>query len=404
LSQVKNNSTPSSPGHRKNLKKRSLWDEFSRGTVKSRLIVIFTLFITQVLALVALLFVVQKDMAGAGLDPFTWKMSISLALLLSIIVLFFYLRRTITRNLLFPLRRMVERMVELTDSLANGRGNFTTRIDIFKKDEIGELRGYYNRLLELLQTMLQKVKKGSHDVYGLTEHIKNGSEELAGHTEEQTASIQETTQTLEQFTQVVRDNSRHAEEVGAAILSFNRQVLENRSLIDQVTSTMQEIDESSRKIDNIISVINDISFQTNLLALNAAVEAARAGEAGRGFAVVAAEVRNLAQKTAESSKVIREIVTRNVEGTRKGMELVSANSRFFTDIITMMQGIEGKIGQITDGSRQQTQGIDGINSAIGRLEQIMIQNTSLVQSFTSTAQEMQASSSDLMVMVDNFEV
>jgi len=392
-----------SPTH-SDFKKRRLRDEFKRGTVKSRLLVVYFLFLTQIFLLLFFFYLVQQDMIIAGMVPFSWKMSVSLGLLLSLLALFFYLNRSITRNLLFPLRRMVERMIEITDSLALGRGNFTNRIDVFKKDEIGELRGYYNRLLELLQKMLQKVKMSSHDVNHLTDDIKSGSDELEGHTKEQTSSIAETTSTLEKFTHVVNENSRHADEVGATIQTFNQEIQQNRSLIDKVTTTMTEINDSSIKIDNIITVINDISFQTNLLALNAAVEAARAGEAGRGFAVVAAEVRNLAQKTAESSHTIQEIVTRNVESTKKGMELVQANSAFFASIVRVMQEIVEKIEKITEGTREQTRGIGDINATIGRLDEIINRNAALVMEFSSTAQKMQTSSSDLMFMVDNFDV
>ena len=387
-----------------NLKKRRLRDEFRLGTVKSKLLTIFFLFVVQVLALIYLFSAVQRDMKSAGMNPYEWKMVLSLGLLVLLLLLFFHLNRTITRNLLFPLRRMVERMVELTDSLEHGRGDFTSRIDVFKKDEIGELRGHYNRLLELLQAMLQKVKSSSHHVYEKTEEIKDGSDELAKHTQEQTSSINLTTGTLEKFTRVVQENSRHADEAGATIHSFNQKIEENRSLIDMVTSTMQEIDDSSKKIDNIITVINDISFQTNLLALNAAVEAARAGDAGRGFAVVAAEVRNLAQKTAESSHTIQEIVTRNVEGSKRGMDLVQANSDFFASIMQVMKEIVEKIGNITEGTRQQALGIGEINETIAGLEEIINRNTALVKDFSMAAQNMQASSSGLMTMVDHFKV
>jgi methyl-accepting chemotaxis protein len=188
------------------------------------------------------------------------------------------------------------------------------------------------------------------------------------------------------------------------LVDFNQEIQEKSSLIDNVTTTMTEIYESSKQIDNIIKVINDISFQTNLLALNAAVEAARAGEAGRGFAVVASEVRNLAQKTAESSKTIQNIVLRNVESTQKGMELVKDTSEFFGEIVGVMGEIVEKVSNITEVSRQQFGNIEQITQTIAQMDQVANRNAQLVGELSETGKKVKNNAVELQKLVVLFKL
>jgi Methyl-accepting chemotaxis protein (MCP) signalling domain len=211
----------------------------------------------------------------------------------------------------------------------------------------------------------------------LADDVSTNSNDLASRTNQQAASITETATTLEEFTQVTRQNHENAEETRLVLQTFSGEIRDKKELIDNVSSTMQEINDSGRKIDNIVNVINDISFQTNLLALNAAVEAARAGEAGRGFAVVAAEVRNLAQKTAEASKNIQEIVAGNVKSTDKGMALVNQTTEFFNEINTFIQGTTDRIDNIVNASREQSTGIEQISQAVSELEVVTTQNAKI---------------------------
>jgi methyl-accepting chemotaxis protein len=303
--------------------------------------------------------------------------------------------------------RMVKPLVNASDimeELSEGEGDLTLRLEVKTNDEVGKLSGNFNRFMEKLRHIVEKVKESSDDINNGTREISAGSEDLSTRTSEQAASITETSTTLEGFTNIVKVNTDNSEEVRSKLENFNADLQTKQDLMNNVTSTMKEIEDSSKKIDNIITVINDISFQTNLLALNAAVEAARAGEAGRGFAVVAAEVRNLAQKTAESSKTIQDIVTKNVASTKKGMELVKETSEFFTAIMKIMDEMVQKINQITDGSREQSTGVEQINQAIMQLENVISQNAALVEELSATSKSMSTNTHQLNELVNKFKL
>jgi len=303
-------------------------------------------------------------------------------------------------SLLKPLRNANLLMGELSQ----GQGDLRVRLEVNTQDEVGELSENFNRFMGALVDIITQVKEASHELMGATDEISSGSADLALRTNEQAASITETSTTLEGFTTIVAKNRDNSEAVSTRLEVFRAKVEDNRSLMNNVTDTMGVISESSQKINNIITVINDISFQTNLLALNAAVEAARAGEAGRGFAVVASEVRNLAQKTAESSKTIQDIVSQNVESTQKGMELVQQTSGFFAEIVDMVMQLVTLINEIVSGSREQSTGIEQINSAIIQLEDVISQNSALVEELSATSKTMKDNAGQLEDLVERFVI
>lgn len=302
------------------------------------------------------------------------------------------------RTISNPVREMVTRARDL----AEGEGDLTKRISTANQDELGELSGWFNRFIQQIHEIVSRVKGRSLALIDSTAKVSSGGETLATRTSEQAASITETSTTLEEFTSVLKMNKENSDEVNRLLEQFNAELRAKRALVENVTGTMQEISESGKKIDVIVNVINDISFQTNLLALNAAVEAARAGDAGRGFAVVAAEVRSLAQKTAESSRNIQAIVSNNIQTTRKGTELVNQTSVFFSGIAKIVDEISTKMQVIANSSREQFTGIEQINLAVSQLEEVINQNASLVEDFSMTAKEMLASSSELKELVGRF--
>jgi len=317
-----------------------------------------------------------------------------LSILIALIILFI-LHRTITRPIL--------KMVAKGHELEVGTADLTRQIGFKSKDEIGELGTVFDNFIARIRDIIVKVKENTHEILNFTENIANGSQELATRTNQQAASITETSTTLEEFTSIMKQSSEQAQEANSQITSFDREVHGKRELIINVTDTMTEIDSSSKKIGNIMSVINDISFQTNLLALNAAVEAARAGEAGRGFAVVASEVRNLAQKTADSSKTIQEIVSTNVDSTHRGMELVHETEKFFESIMKVLSQLSQLIQGIESGSHEQFTGMEQISQAVLQLDKVISQNADLVNNFAKIGSQMRTNASQLKELVGQFQ-
>jgi len=325
--------------------------------------------------------------------------STEIIILVILVIIFVFYGVTTTRNVV----RSLKSTIFMLQSIAEGEGDLTQRLHFNRDDEIGEMAKWFNLFIEKLQEMVTHVKGISTRIFHSTTEIASGSDDLSIRTNEQAASVTETSTTLEEFTAVVRQNHLNSEEVSNSIRKFNDEIRDRTTLMENVTSTMDEINQSGRKINNIISVINDISFQTNLLALNAAVEAARAGEAGRGFAVVASEVRILAQKTAESSKSIQEIVRSNMDSTQRGMELVNETVTFFASITKMMQNIVNHIEEISHGSKEQMTGVEQINLTISQLDQAINQNAALVEKFAQTGQSMKSYAQELESHVSMFK-
>lgn len=318
--------------------------------------------------------------------------------ILSIIIVSVNLRssRLITR----PIAAMTER----AHDLAVDDVDMTKRLEVFSNDELGELSGWFNKFLERLHALIQEVRASSEEIFHSADEIAGRTGILSTRTNEQTLSITETSAKLEQFAASVRENTENSAEADMMFMNFNQTLQEKISLIDNVTGTMTEIFTSSQQIDHIIKVINDISFQTNLLALNAAVEAARAGEAGRGFAVVAAEVRNLAQKTAISSKSIQDIVMRNVESTQRGMDLVKETSEFFGEIVGVMGDIVTKISNITNVSQEQANSIKHINHTTNQMMGVSQQNSSLVRELSEIGQDVRTYATEMQRLVSQFKL
>ncbi len=316
---------------------------------------------------------------------------------LIIILISFLTKRNITKSLdkFFHLIR---------NMFAGNKIVIRNSIRLNTSDELGKLSEELDYFVQKVKDVIKGVNNSVIDFVNSTEEIASGSEDLASRTNEEVASLTETSSTIEEFATIVKENKKNSEESSDSLEELNNMVVEKKEMMENVTQTMEEINESSKKIDSIVNVINDISFQTNLLALNAAVEAARAGEHGRGFAVVASEVRNLAQKTAESSKTIQDIIIKNVESTKKGKELVGNMAEFFVQLMTVIEDLNNRLKLIKSSTVEQITGIEQINTAIKQIEEVVNQNAALVEELSATGKNMKHSAVDLKKTIEKFEV
>ncbi|MCP4214463.1 MAG: methyl-accepting chemotaxis protein, partial [bacterium] len=321
-------------------------------------------------------------------------------------LIFIFMYRFVNTSILKRVFVMRDYMNELSQSIEDQtkQGDLTRRIRDKENDEIGVLIKDYNQLLDVFQGNFTTIKKAVGLIHTAAENVSVGSDDLNARNNEQAASVTETSTTLDEVSSIVRAGSRSVEVITSDLDSFNTEIESKSGHIDNVTQTMRDIDESGKKIDNIVNVINDISFQTNLLALNAAVEAARAGEAGRGFAVVAAEVRNLAQKTAESSKTIQEIVTSNVESTKKGLQLVNETAEFFNAIVGNIKDILTRLKDNSEGLKEQTIGVDQISQAMANLDTAVNMNATLAEELATNSVGIKVSTDELKAIVSSFKV
>lgn len=298
----------------------------------------------------------------------------------------------------------VRKIVAIFKDIAEGEGDLRSRLDSSGKDELAELAGWFNKFVGQLNDIIKQVMSSIVNFSRITEQISSETGDLSIRTEEQAASVTETSATLEEFSYSIKQNTENAAHVNTEIESLNREIVAKKELIDNVTVSMRAIHDSSRQINEIVRVINDISFQTNLLALNAAIEAARAGEAGRGFAVVAAEVRNLAQKTNEASETIKNIAVENVQSTETGMTRVVQTSEFFSSLTKVMHDILTNVQQIGIGSRDQTTGIEQINITVSELDEVVRRNADLSKELNESVRDMASIAEEIRRLVQKFRV
>jgi len=286
-------------------------------------------------------------------------------------------------------------------------GDLTSRIDpkfAERKDEVGTLVTSINTANEKLEQMITSIISAMQNLYYATEQISAGNQNLSQRTTEQASSLEEIASTIEETTATITqntDNARHANKTSIASYEFAEK---GGELVNSAVSSINEISESSKKIGEIISVINEIAFQTNLLALNAAVEAARAGEQGRGFAVVAGEVRNLAQRSGTAAKQIGELIRESIEKIDKGTEEANNSGEAINEIIKSVKNVTQLISEITSASDEQKSGIDQINTAVMELDNMTQQNAALVEETASASEEMASQALELMNMTKVFKI
>lgn len=255
-----------------------------------------------------------------------------------------------------------------------------------------------------LSQIVQQVNKGTISIASASQQIAVGNMDLSSRTERQASSLEETAASLEELTSTVKHNAENAGVANKLAASASAVAAKGGDMVQQVVQNMEAINESSRKIEDIISVIDDIAFQTNILALNAAVEAARAGEQGRGFAVVASEVRNLAQRSATAAKEIKELISDSTEKVAGGSKLVDLAGNAILDVVASVNRVSEVINEITSASQEQSSGIEQINLAIIHMDDVTQQNAAMVEEAAAAASAMDKQAKALANLIAVFKI
>ncbi|NMM38202.1 MAG: HAMP domain-containing protein [Glaciimonas sp.] len=304
----------------------------------------------------------------------------------------------ITRSIVLPLKSALE----VANHVATG--DLTTVIEASGKDEIAQLLVALKLMNSSLISTVGKVRLGTDTIAVASREIASGNADLSSRTESQASSLEETASSMEQLTGTVHQNADNARQANQLAASASTVAVKGGQVVSQVVDTMGSIKASSRKIADIISVIDGISFQTNILALNAAVEAARAGEQGRGFAVVATEVRNLAQRSASAAKEIKALIDDSVRQVDQGSKLVDAAGQTMSEIVSSVKRVADIMSEITAASQEQSAGIEEVNQAIGQMDEMTQQNAALVEQAAAAAESLQDQAKSLAQAVSVFKL
>jgi methyl-accepting chemotaxis protein len=285
---------------------------------------------------------------------------------------------------------------------AVARGDLTQPIMAASRDEFGQLLSALATMQENLRALAREVAESANLVADSSSQIAQGNLDLSQRTEEQASTLEETASQMEELTTTVAQNADHARQAAQLATGASQVASRGGSVVSEVVNTMGAIAESSRRISDIIGVIDGIAFQTNILALNAAVEAARAGEQGRGFAVVAAEVRSLAQRSASAAKEIKGLIGDSVNKVNAGTHQVDEAGRTMGDIVASVKKVQELIAEIASASQEQSAGIEQVNTAVTQMDQVVQQNASLVEEATAATESMKEQAASLVRAVGRF--
>ncbi|MDN3919932.1 methyl-accepting chemotaxis protein [Roseateles violae] len=306
----------------------------------------------------------------------------------------------ISRAISAPIRRAADLLADIAD----GEGDLTRRMAVETGDEVGRLGEAFNRFVSAQAELVRQVRASAESIATGSSQIAIGNTDLSQRTEEQASNLQQTAASMDELTATVRQNADTARSAAQIAASARTAAAEGGIVVGQVVATMEQISEASRKINDIIGVIDGIAFQTNILALNAAVEAARAGEQGRGFAVVAGEVRTLAQRSAQAAKEIKDLIGRNVATVESGAKQVGSAGAAMTEIVTQVARVNDLMGEISTASVEQSQGIAQVGDAVTQLDTVTQQNAALVEQSAAAAESLKIQAARLNELMSVFKL
>ncbi len=284
------------------------------------------------------------------------------------------------------------------------KGDLTQTITADYSGMFGQVKDGINGTVNNLKDLVGQIKDATDTINTASKEIAAGNSDLSQRTEEQASSLEETASSMEELTSTVKQNAENAKQANQLAISSSDIAVKGGGVVSEVVTTMDEINDASRKIVDIISVIDGIAFQTNILALNAAVEAARAGEQGRGFAVVAGEVRNLAQRSAAAAKEIKGLIDNSVEKVEGGSKLVAQAGATMEEIVTSIKRVTDIMSEITAASSEQSAGIEQVNLAITQMDEVTQQNAALVEEAAAAAESLEEQAQSLSVSVGTFKM
>ncbi|WP_293777282.1 methyl-accepting chemotaxis protein [uncultured Oxalicibacterium sp.] len=320
------------------------------------------------------------------------------AALIAALLLSLLLHVTIRKMLSAPLAQATQ----LARRMATG--DLTARVEHHRQDEVGHLLSAINSIGQGLANVVWHIRQGTERLSASTSEIAAGNLDLSSRTEQQASSLEETASAMEQMTSTVKGNATNATEANDLARSASQIAVKGGQVVGDVVQTMDSINQSSKRIVDIISVIDGIAFQTNILALNAAVEAARAGEQGRGFAVVAGEVRSLAQRSSAAAREIKDLIEDSVSKVQNGSKLVAHAGDTMKEVVSSIQRVDAIMAEISAASREQSIGIEQVNQAITEMDQVTQQNAALVEEAAAAADALQNQTTELNNVVGVFTI